>query len=157
MRARGGEVDRWTRDELEIRAPAAPSALPTTKPHRVPQAQFAGNPGRVFDYRLDGAQAALVSRLMKSFPPVEDGFEFGVGINTGFIRDELVADHQLDARYHRLVTGSGISRYGPVRTDGWVMYDADFVKSRGDRGRSLPAGDSSQAIRSSSCELATSA
>ncbi len=125
--------------ELEIRAPTAPTDLPTTKPHRVPQARFAGNPGRVFDYRLDGTQAAVVSRLLKSFPPVEDGFEFGVGINTGFIRDELVADHELDARYHRLVTGSGISRYGPVRTDGWVMYDADFVKSRGDRGRSLPA------------------
>ena len=125
--------------ELEIRAPATPADLPTTQAHRVPQARFSGNPGRVFDYRLDGAQAALVSRLLKSFPPLEEGFEFGVGINTGFIRDELVADHEPDERYHRLVTGSGISRYGPVRTDGWVMYDSDFVKSRGDRGRSLPA------------------
>ncbi|MGA2514795.1 MAG: N-6 DNA methylase [Candidatus Limnocylindrales bacterium] len=125
--------------ELEIRAPATAADLPTTKPHRVPQARFSGNPGRVFDYRLDEPQAALVSRLLKSLPPLEEGFEFGVGINTGFIRDELVADHELDERYHRLVTGSGISRYGPVRTDGWVMYDSDFVKGRGDRGRSLPA------------------
>ena len=38
-----------------------------------------------------------------------------------------------------MVSGSGISRYGPVRTTGWIMYDPEYVKSRGDRGRTLPA------------------
>lgn len=38
-----------------------------------------------------------------------------------------------------MVAGSGISRYGPVTTSGWIMYDEDFVRRRGNRGRTLPA------------------
>jgi adenine-specific DNA-methyltransferase len=79
-----------------------------------------------------------VRRLFSTFPPLELGFEFGVGINTGFIRDELVADKRLDDRYHPMVPGSGIARYGEVEPSGWIMYDPDYVRSRGDRGRSLP-------------------
>lgn len=37
-----------------------------------------------------------------------------------------------------MVNGSGISRYGEVKTDGYIMYDKEFVKSKGELGRTLP-------------------
>jgi hypothetical protein len=37
-----------------------------------------------------------------------------------------------------MILGSGISRYGTVRTEGWILYDPDFIRSRGRLGRSLP-------------------
>jgi hypothetical protein len=73
------------------------------------------------------------------FPTLEDGFTFGVGINTGYIRDELVAETKIDERYHPMLPGSGISRYGTANTKGWIMFDRDYVKGRGKLGRSLPA------------------
>jgi len=77
-------------------------------------------------------------RLCQSFDKLEDGYEFGVGINTGFIRSELVAESRLDKRYHPMVAGSGISRYGLIKSDKWIMYDKDYVRNRGKLGRSLP-------------------
>jgi hypothetical protein len=38
-----------------------------------------------------------------------------------------------------MLPGSGISRYGPVETDGWIMYDPEYVNRRGSKGRTLPA------------------
>jgi hypothetical protein len=93
----------------------------------------------VLDYRLSDEGSLLLERLFKTMPALDKLFEVGVGINTGFIRDELVSDSRVDQRYHPLVTGTGISRYGEVRTTGWIMYDPEYIRSRGDRGRSLPA------------------
>lgn len=119
-------------------APTRPKLLPRTDGYDVTQTRFRHNDGFVFDYRLTDPAAAVVNRLHKTFPMIEMGFEFGVGINTGFIRSELVAETKLDARYHRMVPGTGISRYGPVETSGWIMYDPAYIKKRGDRARSLP-------------------
>jgi len=49
-----------------------------------------------------------------------------------------VADTRLDERYHPMVPGSGISRYGGVETQGWILYDKQHVQSRGKLGRTLP-------------------
>jgi Eco57I restriction-modification methylase len=121
-----------------IVAPAKPTLLLDCPAYEVTQDRFARNEGFVFDYRLTDDAAKVVDRIHKAFPPIEDGFEFGVGINTGFIRGDLVSDTKKDSRYHRMVPGSGISRYGSVNTDGWIMYDAGYVRSRGAQGRSLP-------------------
>jgi hypothetical protein len=93
----------------------------------------------MFDYKLSEEGARIVHRLFKKFPNIEKGYEFGVGINTGYIKDELVADKKIDSRYHRMVPGTGISRYGRIETNGWIMYDTEFVKSKGNLGRTLPA------------------
>jgi hypothetical protein len=127
-----------TSHHVTIQAPTEPTALESTAEYLIPQARFRANPRVTFDYRLNDAGARLVQRLRRTFPSIESGFEFGVGINTGFIRGEMVTPSQIDARYHPMVPGDGIERYGPVTTRGWIMYDADFVKSRGTRGRSLP-------------------
>jgi adenine-specific DNA-methyltransferase len=122
-----------------IVAPDFPLDLPQTAGYYVRQQRFSQNSGSVFDYKLSEKAAAVTQRLLKAFPPIEHGFEFGVGINTGYIRNELVATRRIDSRYHRMVPGSGISRYGEIETDGWIMYDADFVRRRGELGRTLPA------------------
>lgn len=124
---------------VTIRSPSIPTDLAKAASYVVPQSRFATNEGSVFDYRLSEEGGKLVARLLHEFPPIESGYEFGVGINTGFIRDELVADRRLNAKYHPMVAGDGISRYGPVIQKGWIMYDADFVRSRKELGRSLPA------------------
>jgi len=76
--------------------------------------------------------------MTEQSPTLEDGFEIGVGINTGFIRGELVVDSKLDERYHPMLPGSGISRYGGVKTQGWILYDKEYVRGRGKLGRTLP-------------------
>jgi hypothetical protein len=121
-----------------VRGPKRPTELLRCNPYPVLQQRFVTNPEYVFDWRLRPEGAAIVARLRREFPPVEDGFEFGVGINTGYIRALLTADHQVDDRYRPMIAGDGISPLGAVRTDGWIMYDPDFVAEQGAGGRTLP-------------------
>jgi hypothetical protein len=124
---------------LFVQAPKVPTQLPYSKGYTIPQARFLNNAENVFDYKLDEKGATLAGRLLSNFPPISSGFEFGVGINTAYIKDRLIADHKVDSRYHRMIPGDGISRYGSVRTDGWIMYDKKFVQKAGALGRTLPA------------------
>lgn len=126
-------------NRIQIVAPKEPTQLNYHAPYSILQKRFAQNPDQVFDYRLTDEGATLVKRLMDTLPDIESRYEFGVGINTGYIRDELVSKRKIDSRYHPMVPGSGISRYGVVTTDGWIMYDANYVRSRGKLGRTLPA------------------
>jgi hypothetical protein len=123
---------------IEVRAPSAPTQLLQASAYSIPQSRFEVAPEYPFNYRLSDAAHRLVQRLVGAFAQLEQHFEIGVGINTGFIRDELVADIRVDERYHPMVPGDGISRYGAVVTDGWIMYDPDYVRGRGNRGRTLP-------------------
>jgi len=125
--------------QVEIVMPQSPMELASTAPYSVRQARFSRNPGSVFDYKLSEDAARIVQRLFSNFPNIERGYEFGVGINTGYIRNELVADRRIDSRYHRMVPGSGISRYGQAETAGWIMYDPDYIRRKGSLGRTLPA------------------
>lgn len=126
------------RHAIEVQAPSAPIELGNAPVYQIQQSRFAANPNHVFDYRLSDSGAAVLEGLESKFPTIEEGFEFGVGINTGYIREELVADTKVDERYHPMLPGSGIERYGPVSTKGWILYDKDYVRSRGDLGRTLP-------------------
>jgi SAM-dependent methyltransferase len=125
-------------NQIEIIAPELPTEISIFKSYKVRQTRFEANPSQLFDYRLSEQGADLVRRLFTEFPTIETKFEFGVGINTGYIKDDLTAPVRIDKRYHPMVPGTGISRYGCVNTVGWIMYDPEYVKSRGDRGRSLP-------------------
>ncbi|MGD0830013.1 MAG: N-6 DNA methylase [Terracidiphilus sp.] len=125
--------------EINVISPASPLELSRTAPYTVRQERFNNNPSLMFDYKLSEEGARIVQRLFTKFPNIEKGYEFGVGINTGYIKDELIAGNRIDSRYHRMVPGSGISRYGRIETDGWIMYDTEFIKSKGSLGRTLPA------------------
>ena len=61
-----------------------------------------------------------------------------VGINTGYIRNELVSDKQINDKYHKLIHSRDIERYGKMWSGEWIIYDTNYVKSFGDRGRTLP-------------------
>jgi type I restriction-modification system DNA methylase subunit/predicted type IV restriction endonuclease len=132
------KVEKDRGNVIEVRAPTEAKQLVTTSSYSVSQDRFWENDHLVFDYKLSEAGNTLIGRLFKNFPNIEQGFDFGVGINTGFIRSKLVAEKKLDSRYHPMVAGSGISRYGEVITSGWIMYDRDFVRDQGTLGRSLP-------------------
>jgi hypothetical protein len=125
--------------KIKIKSPEIPSKLSDTTPYYVAQERFTQNAGLVFDYKLSDTSSQIIQKMFEHFPNIETNFEFGVGINTGFIRDELVADYKIDNRYHPMVPGTGISRYGGVNTKGWIMYDKEYVKKRGKLGRTLPA------------------
>ncbi len=132
-------VEPDAKHNVLVRKPGPPTQLPTASAELIRQVRWLENGSHVFDYRLSDQGAAIVRRLLHEFPPIEKAYEFGVGINTGFIRKELVANRKLDRRHHPMVAGDGISRYGPIVTAGWIMYDADYVRRRGKLGRTLPA------------------
>jgi hypothetical protein len=125
-------------NEFDVVTPQSPTQINNTPPYKINQARFLSNNQFVFDYLLNDKAFKLVNRLFTSFPVLENGFEFGVGVNTGYIKAALTAEKKLDKRYHPMVAGTGISRYGKVNTIGFIMYDKEFVKSKGKFGRTLP-------------------
>jgi hypothetical protein len=82
--------------EVRVQAPVHPTQLASAPVYEIPQSRFLANPRRAFDYRLDLGSAKLVERLRQSFPTIEVGFEFGVGINTGSMRAESGPHQGLD-------------------------------------------------------------
>jgi type I restriction-modification system DNA methylase subunit len=100
--------------------------------------RFSENKDFIFDCNLSDDAFNFLSKLEETYSKMEDCFDLGVGINTGYIKDELVSKRQINEKYHPMVPGTGISRYGKCVSEEWIMYDKDFVKSKGDRGRALP-------------------
>ncbi|MBK8310771.1 MAG: hypothetical protein IPL04_07580 [Chitinophagaceae bacterium] len=45
---------------------------------------------------------------------------------------------KVDSRYHRMLNGKDIGRNFVDWNGEWIMYDSEFVKSKGERGRALP-------------------
>jgi len=124
--------------QTKIVVPSKPIEINETEPYYVNSERFRANEFLVFDYLLNDNEYEIVNRLITEFPKIETEFEFGVGINTGYIKSELTSISRVDGRYHPMVPGTGVSKYGNVKTDGYIMYDKDFVKSKGKLGRTLP-------------------
>ncbi|WP_176454093.1 Eco57I restriction-modification methylase domain-containing protein [Siphonobacter sp. BAB-5385] len=125
-------------DKTFVINPEKPIEITITPAYVVKQDRFLKNEFLVFDYLLNDEEYNIVNRLLSKFPKIETGYDFGVGINTGYIKDELTAETKLDKRYHPMVPGTGISKYGAIKTEGFIMYDKEFVKSKGKLGRTLP-------------------
>ena len=137
-RRKDGARGRQPVSAILVREPARPEALADERGYRISQRRFASNDDYVFDWRLSDDAHGFVERLLRQFDPLSTYCDFSVGINTGSMKEEMVADRKFDARYHRCVRGTGIARYGEVKTDGWIIYDPAFVRSYGARGRTLP-------------------
>lgn len=126
-------------NRIEVMAPKIPKGITENETYIIEQNRFEANNKYVFDCLLTEPEYAIFDRLLTSFPSIEKGFEFGVGINTGYIRDELISDYKLDERYHPMVPGTGIAgQYGKVNTRGYILYDKEYINSRGKLGRTLP-------------------
>ncbi len=124
---------------IEIKTPEQPKEIFNSKSKSIEQSRFLKNDGFVFDYLLEGKEYDIIDRLFKNFPLIETKYDFGVGINTGYIKEELTSESKINEKYHPMVPGTGIpQKYGKVRTTGFIMYDKEFVKSKGKLGRTLP-------------------
>jgi type II restriction/modification system DNA methylase subunit YeeA len=123
---------------ISVINPQKPIDIAITPEYSIKQSRFLDNEFLVFDYLLNNEEHAIVNKLILNFPKIETAYEFGVGINTGYTKDELTADRKLDDRYHPMVPGTGVSKYGKIKTEGFIMYDKEFIKSKGKLGRALP-------------------
>ena len=91
-----------------------------------------------FNTNVDDAIGQITAKMWLGSFPLKQVCYATVGINTGYIKDELTAPSKMDARYHRMLNGRDIGRYEVEWPGGWIIYDPVFVKAFGDRGRSLP-------------------
>lgn len=91
-----------------------------------------------FDVFLTDYEHNLIKKVREKNGTIEDKFDVGVGINTGYIKNELTSITKENEKFHPMINGKGISYYGDVSFDGYIKYDHEFVKSKGTRGRTLP-------------------
>jgi type I restriction-modification system DNA methylase subunit len=80
----------------------------------------------------------IISKCQYNSIPLGNVSYCTVGINTGYIKDDLTSKEKIDERYHKMLNGKNIGRNFVLWDGEWIMYDTEFVKSKGDRGRSLP-------------------
>jgi len=126
-------------NEIKVCLPKVGIDILNNEFHYIDKNRFNNNYNNTFDCNLSDEQYDLISKIEKQFNLIEDRFDVGVGINTGYIKNELVSETKVDERFHPLVSGDGISRYGECISNGWIMYDKDFVRSKGSLGRALPS------------------
>ena len=126
------------RDMVLLKEPSTPFAVGSESGHKMPQHRFKKNSGLVFDWRVTDQTAPILDRIFASFTGLENSFDLSVGINTGAMKSEMTAPTKRNGSYHPCVPGSGLSRYGDCRTDGYIAYDRELVRKAGSRGRSLP-------------------
>jgi type I restriction-modification system DNA methylase subunit len=91
-----------------------------------------------FNIYLSKENKKIVDRIEYDTQILGDICYCTVGINTGYIKEQLVADKKIDKRYHKVLNGKDIGRYTINWPGDWIMYDSTFVKSQGELGRSLP-------------------
>lgn len=132
------QKSKFNGNETLVTNPVSPIEVADTSSYPIFQDRFLKNEFYVFDYLLSDIEYKIVDKLISKFPKIETSYDFGVGINTGYIKSELTAETKLDDRYHPMVPGTGVSKYGKIETDGFIMYDKEFVKSKGKLGRTLP-------------------
>ncbi|MGM0197725.1 type IIG restriction enzyme/methyltransferase [Enterococcus sp. DIV1314a] len=100
--------------------------------------RFIKNEYSRFDIFLNDEEHKLINDIRRKCRNIEDLFDVSLGINTGYIKSELTSEVKESEKYHPMITGKGISYYGDVNTEGFIMYDQEYVKSRGKKGRTLP-------------------
>jgi len=132
------QKSKFNGEQTFVVNPQKPIDVATTPAYSLKQDRFSRNEFLVFDYLLNDEEYIIVNKLISNFPKIESCYDFGVGINTGYIKEELSAKTKLDERYHPMVPGTGVSKYGKIKTEGFIMYDKEFVKSKGSLGRTLP-------------------
>jgi len=129
---------KYSGEKTLVINPEKPIDVAITPAYTLKQDRFLKNEFLVFDYLLNDEEYNIVNKLISDFPKIETAYDFGVGINTGYIKEDLTADSKLDKRYHPMVPGTGVSKYGKIKTEGFIMYDKEFIKSKGKLGRTLP-------------------
>ncbi len=93
---------------------------------------------KTFNIYISDKYSEIIDKIRKDSTELSEICYCTVGINTGYIKDELTSNEKIDNRYFKMLNGKDIGRNYVEWGGEYIMYDADFVKSKGDRGRSLP-------------------
>ena len=123
---------------IQVKEPELPALVASAPVHYVTQSRFSTSPSRAFEWRLDDVLFEIVNNIFNRYPSLESKYEISVGINTGYIKSEMISETRTNSKFHPCVPGTGISRYGSVNTKGFILYDAAYIRAAGARGRSLP-------------------
>ena len=99
--------------------------------------KYAG-PDYTYNINISEDYSSIIDKMRTNAIKLSEICYCTVGINTGYIKDELTSAHKKDNRYHKMLNGKDISRYGVQWGKEYIMYDAIFVKSKGKKGRALP-------------------
>jgi len=91
-----------------------------------------------FNIYLSPKIKPIIEKIRIDSQPIKKIAYCTVGINTGYIKSELVANCKKDQRYHKMITGKDIGRNKLCWNNEWIMYDPGIVKSFGSKGRTLP-------------------
>jgi len=109
-----------------------------TSTYFISQSKFNETKDNNLNIYLDLKASQITKRIENNSVSLEKIAHVTVGINTGYIKNVLVADKKVDNRYHKLLSGRDISRYFLRWPGQWVLYDKKVVDSYGDKGRTLP-------------------
>lgn len=131
-------IEKNKRDDYKIRVNIPENIGFGKDAYYISANRLSKNDDMRFDVFLTDQEHELIKSIRDKCMPIEQQFDVGVGINTGYIKSELTSDRQLSSKYHPMINGRGISYYGGVTLDGYIMYDPDFVKEQGKKGRTLP-------------------
>jgi adenine-specific DNA-methyltransferase len=93
---------------------------------------------RSFNIYLNSTIEQLINKLRKNSINLSQICYCTVGINTGYIKDKLVANYQVNSSYHKVLNGKDIGPYSIKWNGEWIKYDKDFIKDSGSLGRTLP-------------------
>ncbi len=91
-----------------------------------------------FNIYITGQTSAIVEKMKLGSVPLKKICYSTVGVNTGYIKSEIVSNEKKNEKWHKLLSGKNIGRYDFEWAGEYIMYDAEYVKSRGKLGRSLP-------------------
>ena len=91
-----------------------------------------------FNIYLNSITDLLINKIRINTIELGDIAYCTVGINTGYIKNELTESSKVDETYHKMLSGRDIGINSLSWKNVWIKYDKAFVNSFGDRGRSLP-------------------
>jgi len=99
--------------------------------------KYAG-PDYTFNINISEDYSAIIDKMHNNSLKLNEICYCTVGINTGYIKDDLTSLEKEDFRYHKMLNGKDINRYTVEWPGEYIMYDHEFVKSKGKKGRALP-------------------
>jgi type I restriction-modification system DNA methylase subunit len=91
-----------------------------------------------FNINISDEYSSIIDKMKHNSLELGEICYCTVGINTGYIKSELTSSYKIDDRYHKMLNGKDIGRNKVLWAGEYIMYDIDFIKSRGDKGRALP-------------------
>ena len=106
--------------------------------YNIDQSEWNKNENALFTIYLNRENKNISSKMENISVKLKQIAYCTVGINTGYIKSKLIADRQINERYHKMLNGRDIGRYSMNWEGEWIIYDKEFVNSFGDKGRSLP-------------------